>query len=384
MRVLFVGTNRGGGGTESHFVSLARALARAGHDVAAAVRPDDFMHRCLSHEARVQLFGLEFRSRRDARAIRELIRIVREIRPDWIVGAFKAEYWGLTVVSKCTGAPLVLFSHLDQRVPPVMLNRLMPLARAVIVPSEFLRRRKIERGLPASRVVVLPNPIAVHYFAPDAGLRARTRASLGLSDDDLLIGYVGRFEAAKGVATLARAVNAAMIRVPRLHALWVGHGDATRALHEIAQRGDPARHHWMPWVDDIRPAYTAMDMFALPSEGSETFGRVLVEAQACGVPVLGARNGGIPEALADGETGRLIAPGNVPAWTEAIVDLATDDVLRKRFARAARPFAVRFDSGRIAADFIRVLEALEAPRSAPTPIPLPELPVTLAQKAVGD
>ena len=386
MRLLFVGSNPGGGGTESHFVALARALAEAGHEVIAAVRPDDFIHRGLAQDPRIALFPIEFRTRRDLRAMRRLARIVRATKPDWIVGAFKAEYWALSFVAKTTRVPLVLFSHLDQRIRPLMLSPVTGLVRSVIVPSEYLRRRSIERGLPADRVNVLPNPIDVASLRPDAALRARMRAQLGIADDQLVLGYVGRFEPPKGVETLALALNKAMPADPRLHALWVGHGRLEPRLRELAQQGGaPERHHWMPWLDDILPAYAAMDMLALPSEGSETFGRVLVEAQAHGLPVLGARNGGIPEALRENQTGRLVAPADVDAWAAAIVDLASSDVVRRRYGAAARAFATRYASPRIAAEFIQLLESLARPRPVPQTIDMPRpTPVTLARKVGAD
>jgi glycosyltransferase involved in cell wall biosynthesis len=359
MRVLFVGSNRGGGGTESHFISLARALAESGHDISAAVRPDDFIHRGLAGDHRIQLFPVEFRSRRDLRAIRDLVRIAKAVRPDWIVGAFKAEYWGLAIAAKAADVPLVLFSHLDQRIRPLMLNRLMRLVRGVFVPSEYLRQRKIERGLPPQRIFVLPNPIDVDRLRPDRALRARVRASLGLRDEDVLVGYVGRFESAKGVETLAGALNRAMSVDSQLHALWVGHGKSEPALRNLAALGaHPGHHHWSPWLDDVRPAYAAMDMLALASEGSETFGRVLVEAQAYGLPVLGARNGGIPEALAEGETGLLLPRRDVESWASAITALASDNDRRVRFGASGRDFALRFDSRRIAGEFLGLLDAL--------------------------
>lgn len=362
MRVLFVGGNSGGGGTESHLVSLARAMADAGHDVAVAVRADDFIHRSLADEPRIRLFPIEFKSRRDMRAIREITRLSRALRPDWIVGWFKAEYLAIALGAKAAGVPVMLFSHLDQRIRPWMLSRLTQLVRGVIVPSEYLRRRTIERGLPPDRVVVLPNPIDVEHFKPDLALRGRVRASLGLSENDLLLGYAGRFEPAKGVQTLARALNAGMSRTPRLHALWVGHGKSESTLRDITNLGGfPARHHWMPWLDDVAPAYTAMDLLALPSEGSETFGRVLVEAQACGVPVLGARNGGIPEALVDEQTGQVLPAGDMGRWAAAIGELAGNDNRRLQLASAARGFAMRFDSKRVAEDFVRILDSFGPP-----------------------
>jgi glycosyltransferase involved in cell wall biosynthesis len=383
MRVLFVGSNAGGGGTESHFISLCRALADAGHEVFAAVRPEDFIHRGLAQDDRVHLCPIEFKSRRDVVAVRALVQMARRIRPDWIIGAFKLDYWGIAVAAKTAGVPLALFSHLDQRIRPVMLHRLTRLVRGVIVPSEYLRRRSIERGVPASGVAVLPNPIDEVHFASHAAIRTRIRASLGLQPDDLLLGFVGRFEPAKGVQVLAPALNNVMSSHGRLHALWVGHGASEAELRATtAATGFENRHHWMPWLDDVVPAYAAMDLLALPSVGSETFGRVLVEAQAHGIPVLGAANGGIPEALIDGQTGRLLAPGDIARWSAGITELVENDELRARLGAGAVRFAQRFASRQIARDFSRVLDSFVTPQ--PSIGPTPVVPVTLARKAPAD
>ncbi len=390
MRVLFVGGNSGGGGTESHFIALARAMSDAGHDVAAAVRLDDFIHRALEGHGRIQLFPVEFRSRRDLRAIRELTRLARTLRPDWIVSWFKAEYWGVAVAAKTAGVPVMLFSHLDQRIRPFMVSRITRLVQGIIVPSQYLRQRTIERGLPESRIVVLPNPIDVDCFRPDPVARSRMRAMLGLADADLLVGYAGRFEPEKGVPTLARALNTAMSRSTRVHALWVGHGKGEAELRDITLRGGfMARHHYLPWLDDVQPAYAAMDVLALPSEASETFGRVLIEAQACGIPVLGAANGGIPEALVNGETGRVLPPGNVPVWAAAIGEMVAD-YRRARLAVNARTFAHRFDSQRVARGFVRILESFDPaahPSRSPRPVsltPVRDVAVILAGEVGAD
>jgi len=383
MRVLFVGSNPGGGGTESHFISLCRALADAGHEVFAAVRPDDFIHRGLAQDPRIQLRAIEFKSRRDVAAVRTLARMARRIRPDWMIGAFKLEYWGIAVAAKTAGVPLALFSHLDQRIRPVMLHRLTRLVRGVIVPSEYLRRRSIERGVPGSGVAVLPNPIDAAHFGSHAQLRMKVRASLGLDSRDVLLGFVGRFETAKGVQVLARALNAVMPSEARLHALWVGHGASETELRALTSAsGLENRHHWMPWLDDVVPAYAAMDLLALPSVGSETFGRVLIEAQAHGIPVLGAANGGIPEALIHGQTGLLVAPGDVQGWADGIAAFVRDADMRARFGAQARRFAQRFASRHIARDFLRVLDGFTAPR--PSLEPAAVVPVTLARKVPAD
>ena len=105
MRLLFVGTNRGGGGTESHFITMVRAMADAGHDVVAAVWPDEFIHRALVGHRGVTLLPARVARRNDVRAVRDLARTVRAVRPDWLVGTFKKEYWPVTLAGR-PDAPL--------------------------------------------------------------------------------------------------------------------------------------------------------------------------------------------------------------------------------------------------------------------------------------
>jgi len=96
-------------------------------------------------------------------------------------------------------------------------------------------------------------------------------------------------------------------------------------------------------------------MLAFPSIATETFGRVSVEAQATGVPVLGSDIGGIPETLDAGVTGLLLPPGDVDAWREAILKLC-DPALRMSMGTAAQAYVQQHFSTRvIAEEFQRVL-----------------------------
>jgi glycosyltransferase involved in cell wall biosynthesis len=361
MKLLLVGTNRGGGGTESHLITMASALADVGHDVSAVVWPDEFIHRALAADPRIRLLPGTFRGRNDVGATRALLRVTREVRPEWLVGTFKDEYWPLAVVGRLTRVPVVLFSHLDQRMHPTMTVGVPRLVRRILAPSEYQRQRLIARGMPAAKVGVLHNPVDVERFQIDAALRATTRERLGFAPDDVVVGYVGRQERGKGVTVLADALERAMDVAPRLRMLWVGHaGDEATDLRErVTQSPHADRHVWCAWSSDVAPFFAAMDVATLPSTGRETFGRVLVEAQACGTPVLGSDSGGIPETMRDGETGFLLQPGDVDAWTDALVRLALDRDLRERMGRAGRALVeCRFAAPRIAQDFTRLLESL--------------------------
>lgn len=362
LRLLFVGTNRGPGGTESHLVSLALAMADAGHTVAAAVRRGDVIHDALAADTRIVLFPACFERTLDATAARAVARACRAFRPDGMIGTFGREYWPLAIVSRLVGVPLVLFRHLRQM--NRLSARLLPrLVERMIFPSEFLREWAVtRRGVPRSSTRVLYNPVDTRRFRPCPELRRTTRARLGVAPDDYLVGFVGRLERAKGAPTLWRALEPAMDRCPALRALWVGHGEYEPELNaQIRRSPRAARHLRVPWTADIVPYYSAMDVLAFPTTWSETFGRVSVEAQACGVPVIATAGGGIPETMEPGTTGLLLPQDDVPVWTEAIVTLGRGAEARCRMGAAGRRFVRQhFDSPVIAAQFTRLLAATAA------------------------
>ena len=357
-RLLFVGTNRGPGGTESHFVSLAIAMADAGYEVAAAVYPDDVIARALATDGRIALFPASIIGSTKRKAISDLARACRATKPDWIVGSFAHEYWTLALLARTQRIPLALFLHIQK------LSRLTAplfpwLARRFILPSEYLRNWAVRnRGMPLRRTCVLYNPIDVERFRPDPIRREAARRRFGFAPSDVVVGFAGRFERQKGILVLASALEEVMSRSSAVRALWIGQGELAQEMDAmLAASPHATRHVREPWSDDIATCFAAMDVLAFPSIRRESFGRVAAEAQACGVPVIASDDGGIPETIRGGESGLLVPPGDVPAWADAILQLASDASLRARMGAAGRAQACeRFAAPRIASAFGRLLE----------------------------
>lgn len=146
------------------------------------------------------------------------------------------------------------------------------------------------------------------------------RRSLGIADSDFLVGFVGRLVLEKGLDVVAATVA-------RLRAAGVGH----RLL--VVGEG-PARPMLEREVPDatftgflageaLARAHASADLFLNPSV-TETFGNVTLEAMACGVPVVAADATGSRSLVVDGETGRLVPPGDAAAFAEAIAAYAAD------------------------------------------------------------
>lgn len=360
MKLLFVGTNRGGGGTESHFITLARTMQEAGHSVAAIVYPGSPIHTGL-RDSGVVLHDGVFRNAFDPRGFRTVWKVCRQYHPDWIIGSFSKEYWPLAVLARLLGVKLALFKHMDFRMRPATNYFIPRMADRFIVISDFMKRKFIARGVKAEHMRVLYNPLNLDYFKPDLELRQTSRKNLGYADNDIVLGFLGALHPDKGFLQLADAVNQAMLAIPNLKALWLGDGRGADALDKIIYGGGFAsRHTRHKWTPDVRPFYATIDILAMPSVESETFGRVSIEAQASGVPVLCSDIGGIPETLLPGVTGILLRPGDIAAWRDAIIELASNKPERVKMASQGRAWVEqRFSAPVIGREFEAMLQSDE-------------------------
>ena len=179
--------------------------------------------------------------------------------------------------------------------------------------------------------VITPG-VDVDAFRPDARAAAETRRELGWPLSAPVVGYLGRFEPQKGIELLCHALEA--LPVP-WHAVFVGGGSLEPSL-----RAFEARHQSRVRVitgvahADVPRWLNAMTMLCAPSQTTaawrEQFGRMLVEAMACGVPVIGSDSGEIPHVI--GDAGLVVPEAGAAAWTAAIASLLDDPSRRRGLA----------------------------------------------------
>jgi glycosyltransferase involved in cell wall biosynthesis len=355
MKLLFVGTNPENTGAASHFVALAQAMAEAGHEVGAVAYPDGLIWQGLL-QSRVRLYQAKFRNVLDLRGYVTVVKAARQLKPDWLVGNFGKEYWPLILIGRLLRVPVALFRHRTPAMRRLSAYLVPRLAQRFLAVSRHARQAYLEYGIPGDRVGMLYNPVNMQLCRHDPRQRDEVLRSLGLDENAIVLGYTGRIQAGKGIFPLFDAATAAMAVEPQLHCVWVGDGPEANALRErVAAHPTAARHHFPGWINDVHPYYSAFSMLAFPSVATETFGRVSVEAQAAGVPVLGSDIGGISETLEAGVTGLLLPPGDVASWCEAILKLC-DPSLRASMGMAARAFVQEhFSTQVIAEEFLRIL-----------------------------
>jgi glycosyltransferase involved in cell wall biosynthesis len=199
--------------------------------------------------------------------------------------------------------------------------------------------------------------------------RAGIRHRLGILPGDFVVGFVGRVERDKGVRVLWDAIAPLMAESTPMRVLCVGDGSEVGRWQQQAEAaGLGARCHFVGWTASIGEFYPAMDLLVAPSVAPETFCRVIAEAQASGLAVIGTRIGGIPEAFVPNESGLLVEPHNGRELRNAIRRLYDDRVLCARFAVAGKRYAHRnFAARHIAEQFVAALGS-QRPVFYPPPI----------------
>ncbi len=357
MRLLFAESSVRGYGTEQHIAALATAMARRGHDVRCLVIAGSPVA-ALLEEARVPTVFIRPGRTRGMRIAAALLGLAWQQRPDWMVSNDPRFYRMLVAIRGITGARVALFRHWHDA-PRRRRSRDLLSRRTdrFILVSQFHREDYRRQGMGVERASVLYNPIDTERFRPSPAARANARARLGLTDSEVVIGYVGRTIAAKGVFTLADAAERFLAADATARMLWVGDGEDAAPLRDrIAQSAHASRHRFLGWEANLTLLYPALDILAVPSTYPEPFGRVSVEAQAAAVPVVCSLAGGLPETFVADSTGIGIEPGDSDALADAILALIRDPERRRRMGAAGHDWAcARFSLERIAEDFERLL-----------------------------
>ena len=224
------------------------------------------------------------------------------------------------------------------------------------VPSQVTIDDLAARGF--ERLVLWPRGVDGSLFRPDRPGRAAVRRALGFEPDDVVIGHVSRLAAEKNALYLAQTLRVVAEACPRVKFLMVGDGPERASFER--QMGSAARFVGYRSGPDLADHYAAADLFAFASV-TETFGNVVLEALATGLPVVALRAGGVGAIVEDGVTGTLVAPDQPPrALAEALIALVNDPSHRHTLSRAAREYAVEqtWESimGRLRGNYLDVLD----------------------------
>lgn len=207
-------------------------------------------------------------------------------------------------------------------------------ANKIIAVSEDLAGRIRKMGI-NNNIMVLRNAVDISRFKPRKNVELRQE--YGIADDEILILFIGHLEPFKGVFELINAFN----EVSKLHSktklMLVGEGQQKQEVHKEISRfhlDDSVIFTGKVSPETIEKYYQMADIFTLPSY-TEGLPLVVIEAMACGLPVVVSTVGGIPELIEDNVNGYLIPPKNYEKLSEKLSSLVADRKLRKKFGEKA-------------------------------------------------
>ena len=363
MRILQLSSARAFGGGERHLADLAHGLAERGHELFFVLRDGAALRERLSGIPAANIFTLPLRNSLDFQSTLKLSHFARTLRVEIIHAHVARDYRHAAYAARNDGGPrLVLTRHV--LFPLGRFAHRYTLARAsrVIAVSEAVARSLRARKLfDETKLRVVENGVDLARFA-------RARAELEQRRDEtarvpLRVGIVGELSEVKGQEDFVRAAARVAAELgERVEFLVVGEdnsrGGETRARVErlVSELGLRERVRLTGRLneDELARCVASLDLFVSASR-SEAFGMAMVEALACGVPVVATATEGAQEIVEEGVTGLLVPVGDVNALASSITSLLEDERRRRAFGVSALAVArSRFDVARMVESTERV------------------------------
>ena len=195
---------------------------------------------------------------------------------------------------------------------------------------------------PPEKLLKIHSGVDVEKFMHANGDRVQKRRSLGLDQNEAVIGFVGWLLPIKGPDYLLKAMDYVWHRHPEASLILVGKGDMDVDLRaEALKKNGNGKVKFLGWREDIDEIMPLFDMLVLPSL-NEGMGRVLVEAMAAGKPVVASRVGGIPDLVRHDVTGYLVPPADEKALAEGIKKLLDDPEKAKQMGQRGKEHCRQF------------------------------------------
>lgn len=355
LHIVHTESSCGWGGQELRILAEARGMIRRGHRV-TLIAPVAARIFAEASRFRVPVTALPIEKKRlgGVGALRDWLMA----HPADVVNTHSStDSWlaALAWASLRKPPPIVRTRHISAPVPDNIASRWLyrSASRFVITTGESLREQLIARlQLDPSRVLSIPTGIDTQAFRPPtARERVVARHTIGAGEDALVVGIVATLRSWKGhryliegfaqALRLQQANGEAQQRAMRL--VIVGDGPQREALEALVdQLGIRAAVRFGGNQPNVIPWLHAMDLFALPSYANEGVPQAILQAMACGVPVITTDAGAIGEVAygavhegGDHDTACIVGKEDAPGLRDAIIALKDDAVRRERMARNA-------------------------------------------------
>ena len=357
---LHIDTARSWRGGQNQVLVTVLCLRALGHRAVLVAHPTGELRRRA--EEGLDLIPLAPRTEMDLGAAWRLSRVIKRLRPD-IVHAHDPHGVAMAALALSMSTlpkkpRLVAARRVDFRLGRNAFSRWKyRQVDCFICASEAIRQILLRDGVPQVRAVTVHE--GIDFARVDAAPRAELHQEFWLPHHAPLVGNVAALVPHKGQRHLIEAAAEVLRVEPDAHFIIAGEGELRESLeHQIRQ------HHLEKHVllagfrSDVLSLHKAFDIFVMSSL-TEGLGTSLLDAMACGKPVVATTAGGIPEVVRDGETGFLVPPRDHHAMAAAIVRLLKDPGLRERMGAAGlERVRARFTSEAMVRHTLRVYQRI--------------------------
>lgn len=352
MRVLHVDTADGWRGGQNQVLLTASGMAERGHQVALACRAGGFLE-SRARAAGVDAHGFAFRGDWSPTAAAGLARLAARFRPD-VLHAHDPH--ALAASLAVVGTPRIASRRVDFAIRGFASRWKYARCERVIAVSGAVAAVLRHGGLRPERVRVVYEGVPDRPAVPGGHDLLR---ALGVPSDALVVGTVAALTGHKDHGTLLSAVVSVARRVPSAWFVMVGDGERRDALVALATAlGVQERVVFTGFREDLDALIPAFDVFCLSSK-MEGLGTSVLDAMCFARPVVATAAGGIPEAVDDGVTGRVVPVQDPDALASALIAVLSDRAERERLGASGRSrFESRFSATRMVDATLSVYEEL--------------------------
>ncbi|MHB2148718.1 glycosyltransferase [Calditrichota bacterium LG25] len=348
-------------GGQQQIAYLVQGLLRAGINTALVAPPAAKVTDYFRKNA-LPFLEVKVRHGWDLQAARKIARFIGENRSNILhAHSSHALSLGLLVKLLAPSVKLIASRRVDFSVKKPLVGALKynnRLIDRIVCISENIANVLTADGVNPAKLSVIHSGIDPDRFKAQPA--EDFRKELGISREHLVVGTVAALVGHKDYPTLLRAAALVVKRHPRVTFCAVGEGADRPQLEELHRRlGLGDRFRFVGFRADLDRFYALFDVFALSSY-KEGLGTSVLDALACGLPVVASRAGGIVEMIEDEKNGLLVPPRDEQALASALLRLLQDEALRKRLSRNARPSVEKFSFNRMVDKHIRLYEQLLA------------------------
>ena len=335
MKILHVETGRHLYGGPQQVLYLMTALAERGHDCTLVCPPGSGID-SAARRAAIPVRNLFCAGDLDLPFAYRLAQYLKDKKPDILHCHSRrgADMLG-GLAASFADIPAVVSRRVDNtEMRLIAALRYRPFKKVIAI-SNAIADVLRDRGIEDERLIVIRSAVDVEQLTdhPDC---AAMRREFDIPEGALVVAAAGQLIERKGHRFLLKAVRALRDRVPPFRVVLFGEGELDSELRGQAERlGISDIVQFAGFRDDLDEYFGCIDLFVHPAL-SEGLGVATLKAAAAGVPVAGFAAGGLVEAVLDGQTGLLVAPGDGDALTETIARLLDDEALRRRLGAAGR------------------------------------------------